>query len=244
MEYSYLSTYSFNELKKMAADMELPSRKSKIGYISDIKNAFNEYEKYKKNKVDKYTKIKQLGNKGQEGITYLVKDIDNKEFAMKTFRKNKSSEALKREYYLQKKASKVGISPRVVEYDSVSKYIVMEKMDVHLIDVMTKQQGNLSRSQQYRIIDIFNKLDSIKVFHGDSNILNYMVRDNIIYIIDFGLSKEITQRIVNNLGTNTPNIYIMTLGLILKLKEMNCPSTSWKYLKKYISEDNIKKFNL
>ena len=244
MEKSSLQTYSFDELKKMAAEMGLQKKKRKLDYISAIQDAFNEYEIYKKNKLDKYTKIKQLGNKGKEGITYLVKDLRDKTFAMKTFRKNKSSEALKQEYYFQKKASKIGISPRVVEYDSVSKYIVMEKMDSHLIDIMTTQNGNLSRIQQSRIIDIFKKLDSIKIFQGDSNILNYMVKENTIYMIDFGLSKDISTKLIKHLGTETPNIDIMTLGLILKLKELGCPSSSWKYFKKYISTENIIKFNI
>ena len=88
----------------------------------------------------------------------------------------------------------------------------------------------------------FEKLDKVGVFHGDSNILNYMIKGDKIYIIDFGFSKEINERLCKKLGTCKPNIDIMTLGFVLKLIELKCPATSWRYLKKYISEENIKKF--
>jgi predicted Ser/Thr protein kinase len=244
MDYTLLERSSFSDLKKMAKEMNLTTKKSKSEYIVDIQDAFKEYENYKTKKVDKYTRIRQLGNKGKEGITYLVRDDKEREFAMKTFKKTKSSNTLKNEYTLQKQAAKEGISPRVVEYDSVSKYIVMEKMDEHLVDVMKKQKGNLSRGQQLQIIDIFKKLDDVKVFHADSNILNYMLKGKRIYLIDFGFSKEITPRLCKKLGTNNPNIRIMTLGFILKLKELNCPCSSWKYLRKEINEEDIEKFKI
>jgi tRNA A-37 threonylcarbamoyl transferase component Bud32 len=244
MDYSLLEKTSFGELKKMAKDMGLESKRSKTEYITSIQKAFQEYEQYKKKKVDKYIRVRQLGNKGKEGICYLVKDNKDKEFAMKTFRKTKSSNTLKTEYILQKKAASVGISPRVVEYDSVSKYIVMEKMDQHLLDVMKKQNGSLTKSQQVQIIEIYEKLDEIKVFHGDSNLLNYMLKGKKIYIIDFGFSKEINQKFIKKLGTDNPNLKIMTLGFILKLKDLKYPPKSWKYLKKYISDENIKKFGI
>ena len=244
MDYTLLEKTSFENLKKMAKDMGLSSHRSKAGYITDIQNAFQEYEKYKENKIDKYTRIRQLGNKGKEGTTYLVRDKRDKEFAMKTFRKTKSSNTLKNEYNLQKKAASVGIAPRVVEYDSISKYIVMERMECHLVEILSKNKARLSRIYQYQILDIFEKLDEVKVFHGDSNILNYMIKNGKVYIIDFGFSREINDRLVKKLGTSTPNTNIMTLGLILKLKELNCDPFSWKYLVKKLSKEEIKKFQL
>lgn len=244
MDYTLLEKTSFENLKKMAKDMGLSSHRSKSAYIKDIKKGFEEYEKYKQNKIDKYTRIRQLGNKGKEGVTYLVLDKKNREFAMKTFRKTKSSNTLKNEYILQKKSASVGIAPRVVEYDSISKYIVMEKMDYHLVEILGKNKARLSRNYQYQILDIFEKLDEVKVFHGDSNILNYMIKNDKVYIIDFGFSREITDRLVKKLGTSRPNTSIMTLGLILKLKELNCDPFSWKYLMKKLSNEEIKKFQL
>ena len=243
-KYNELNNLNFNEIKDMAKNMYLPSRRSKKEYINDIIEAFQEYEDYKRYKIDKYKKIRKLGNEGKEGITYLVKNRRGKEFAMKTFKKNKSSNTLLAEYNFQKIASKYGISPKVYEYDTVSKYIVMEKMNYHMYDTIKSHNGKLLIKYQRQIIDIFKKLDECKVFHGDSNILNYMLKDDKLYIIDFGFSKKITDKLCIKLNTKFPNLDIMTLGLILKLRELKCDPSSWKYLKKHISDDNIKAFQI
>lgn len=244
MDNSKLEKYTLSELKKIGSKMDLPPRRSKKEMIREISKAFKEYENYKKNKLDKYTKNYRLGNKGKEGVTYLVTTKNGKEYAMKTFRKTKSSEILIREYNFQKQASRVGISPRVIENDTVSKYIIMEKMDCHLLDVIKKQKGNMTRTQQERIIDIFTKLDECKIFHGDSNLTNYMLKDNIIYIIDYGFSKEVNSNFIKKIGTSNPNMDIMLLGFILKLKELNCLTSSYKYLLKYLSQEHKKQFKL
>jgi len=239
-----LEIYNISELRDMAKKMSLPCRRSKTDMIKDISKAFQEYLNYKHNKIDKYEKIRKIGTKGKEGITYLVKNREGLEFAMKTFRKSKSSDKLLNEYNLQKRASLFGICPSVIEHDTVSKYIVMEKMEYHLLDLMKKQNGNLNRTQQFRIIEIFKKLDEAKIFHGDANLRNYMIKNNKIYIIDFGFAKIIDRKLCKKYANNQLNMTIMILGFVLKLKEYKCPSSSWKYLKKYISTKSRKKFNI
>ena len=231
-----LNHYSYNELKTMARDMGIKNRRSKKLLVADMGVAIQEYEEYKKHTVDKWTKIGQLGNTGKEGTTYLVRSAKNKEYAMKTFKSNKSSNTLRREAELQQIAGKTGVSPKVIEYDTVSKYIVMEKMDQHLFHLLKKQKGRLYKYQQLRIISIFKKLDEIRIFHGDANILNYMVKDKIIYIIDYGFARHIDKTLIKKLGTNQPNMTIMLLGFILKLKEFGIPEDSYKYLLKYLKK--------
>lgn len=238
-----LEKYSLPELKKMALDMDLQMRRSKAEMIKDITVAFKEYEEYKREKIDKYKRCEQLGDKGKEGTTFLVKDRNGREFAMKTFRREKSSSTLKKEFLLQKKASKKNITPRVYEYDTVSKYIVMEKMDRHLYDEI-KNKGVLSKKFQERILHIFDKLDEAGVFHGDANILNYMIKDGEVYIIDFGFSKEITPNVLKKLETSRPNYHLMTIGLILKLKELSLEEKSYKYLKKALPVEYVNKYKL
>lgn len=242
MNYN-LEKYSLPELKQMAVKMELPMRRSKNEMITEITSAFKEYEDYKKEKIDKYTKYEQLGDKGKEGLTYLVKDKHGKEYAMKTFRKDKSSQTLKTEYSLQKKASKFGITPHVYDYDTVSKYIVMDKMDSHLYDEI-KKKGSLCKKYQERILFIFEKLDKAGVFHGDANILNYMISGGEVYIIDFGFSKEITPRLLKKLGTDKPNSHLMTIGLVLKLKEIGMGENSYRYLQKSLPIEYVRKYKL
>jgi tRNA A-37 threonylcarbamoyl transferase component Bud32 len=245
MNYNHIEKLSYTELKKIAEDMDLKPSRTKEDVLKQVVCALKEYENYKKNNVDKYTKIKQLGNKGKEGITYLVTcKNNNEEYAMKTFRKQKSSEKLRQEVKLQELASTVDISPKIIDVDTVSKYIVMDKMDKHLVDVLNKQNGILNRVQQKQLINIYKKLDDVGVFHSDANLLNYMFKGKQLYIIDFGMAKEITNQLVRKLGTTTPNLHIMTLGLILKLKELNCPETSYDYLSKFLSDEQKEKFNI
>jgi Kae1-associated kinase Bud32 len=245
MNYDELNdSFSYLQLREMAEDMDLKINRSKKDTIKNIIKAFKEYEKYKTEKIDEYTRKHQIGNKGKEGVTYLVKKKNGKEYAMKTFKKHKSSSKLRKEAELQKTAADVGISPNVIDIDTVSKYIVMEKMDKHLIDILRKNKGCLTINYQRQLISIYKKLDEIGIFHGDINLLNYMLKDKKIYIIDFGMSKEITNSLVKKLGTKTPNINIMTLGFILKLKELGCPPSSYKYLVKFIPEENQNQFRL
>lgn len=245
MNRDNLDKFTYLELKNIATDLHLNVRKSKDDMIGDILKAFREYEKYKKDKIDKYTKGKQLGENGKEGITYsVICSTDGKEYAMKTFRRNKSSALLRKEAELQKKAADVGVAPNIIDIDTVSKFIIMEKMEKHLLSVMKAQNGEMTRQQQKQIITIYKKLDEAGVFYGDNNLMNYMFKGKKLYIIDFGIAKDITSALVSRLGTTTPNITIMTLGLILKLRDMGCSSKSYEYLSKYLSEDHRQQYNI
>jgi len=242
MDYGKLQQYNYSELKDIAENMGLTIRRSKANIIEDIKIAFKEYESYKKDKIDKYKKGEQLGEKGKEGTTYLVTTNNGKTYAMKTFRKQKSSSTLQKEAELQKLAADVGAAPNVIDIDTVSKYIVMEKMDCHLLDVVREQGGILSRKQQNDLIKIYKKLDKAGVFHGDANLLNYMYKDGKLYVIDFGMAREITFSLRKKLGTNNPNIDIMTLGLALKLRELNFSESSYKHIIKHLSYEQQVQF--
>jgi tRNA A-37 threonylcarbamoyl transferase component Bud32 len=221
-------------------NIKIPKKKDEL--IKMMLKCFQEYEKYR---LEKYEKLEQLGNKGKEGITYLVKDKKTgKIYAMKTFKKNKSINNIKKEAELQSLAAEFGISPVVIDVDIINKTIVMEKMDKHLFDIMKLQNGDLTETQQKQIIKIYKTLDEAKVFHGDSNILNYMYKGKKLYIIDFGMSKKIDELLIKKLGTNTPNMDIMTLGFILKLKELNCPKSSYVYLLKFVGETEKIRFDL
>ena len=193
---------------------------------------------------NKYIKKEQLGDKGKEARTFLVIDKFDCEYAMKIFRKNKASNKIVEEVTLQRKCSDAGISPKVVDYDTEKKFIVMEKMDGHLIDHMKMTKGILSENLQNQLISIYKKLDKLKIFHGDANILNYMMKDGKIFIIDFGFSKEITPAFLKKLNTSAANYDLMLLGFILKLKDMKTPKSSYAYLKNHLTPAKIAKFNI
>ena len=185
------------------------------------------------------SKLPCLG-KGREAVTYLV----NKKYAMKKFKSTKSATNIEREGLLQKLASRTGLSPTVIKINKVDKYILMEKMDYHLVDEMKKRNGNLTKKQQMDIIHIYKSLDRIGIFHADSNIMNYMYKNGKLYIIDFGLSRLVDDKLIKQYNTDKPNMTFMLLGFVLKLKELNCPSTSYAFLAKYLDKEVVKKFDL
>lgn len=243
MSYS-LEKYSLPELKKMGSEMDLAPRRSKSQMIKDIERAFQEYEEYKQEKIDRYTRLQKLGE-GKEGTVYLVKDSkNNKEYVMKTFRKTKSSSKIKLEYTLQKKASKKGVCPKVIDYDTVSKYIVMERLEHHFLDELKKQKGNITKKQQERILEIFKKLDEAGVLHGDANLANYMMKEGQIYLIDYGFAKEINNKLKKKLKTDSPNEHFMLVGFILKLRELEIEEKSYKYLSKALPKNLKEKYGL
>jgi tRNA A-37 threonylcarbamoyl transferase component Bud32 len=233
MDYKKIKLLSYTDLKCIAQEMEIPIRRSKEALLVDVIAGLKEYEKYKRTKVDKYTRHSQLGNPGKEGTTYVVSDKHGNEYAMKTFRRQKSSDTLRNQAELQKLAAESDAAPNVIDIDTVHKCIVMERMDRHLLDVMKKQKGVLTITQQRQIIGLYRKLDNSGVFHGDANPMNYMYRGRKLYMIDFGMAKPITSSLVKKLGTDTPNVHIMSLGMVLKLKEMGCPQESYDYISKH-----------
>lgn len=243
MSYKNLDDLSHKVLSEIAREMDLPLKRSKKDLLFLIKKAFREYERYKKKTIDKY-KRKHLLGKGKEGVTYSVSDKHGREYAMKTFKKTKSADRIIREAELQKLASEEGISPRIIDVDTVSNYIVMDIMDEHLIEKIRKQKGEITQKQQREIINIYKKLDKAGVFHSDPNLQNYMLKNNKVYIIDFGMAKKITQSLKSKYGTNSPNMELMTLGFVLKLKNNGFPKSSYSYMIKFLSEDQKTMFNL
>ena len=239
----FLDNKNLQELKLICTKLEIKCKcaSSKDRIKKDIITFLNKDENSFK-KI--YQAHEQIGNIGKEGIVYIIKDQNDKEFAMKQFKKTKSSKKLEIEFDIQKQASKFNICPQVYDVNIIEKYIIMEKMDNHLIDIMKLQNGNLTQKQQLDIIKIYQTLDKAKVFHGDSNILNYMYKNKKLYIIDFGMSSAVDDKLIKKLKTDTPNFTIMTIGMIIKLKELKCPDHSYKYLLKFVSDENKFKYSL
>ena len=58
------------------------------------------------------------------------------------------------------------------------------------------------------------------------------------------MSKKIDDKLIKKLKTNTPNMSLMNLGFILKLKELECPPSSYSYLIKFVSEKDKQDYRL
>lgn len=212
------------ELEIIASDIKARKFSKKSDMVDSILDARNE----------RYKICDQLGEPGKDAITYCVL-LKNKKYAKKQFKPRKSVKKIEEEAQLQIKASKVGISPKIIEINDRHKYIVMDKLDKHLIDVNGLKKISLDHQKQ--LIKIYNKLDEQGIFHGDANPLNYMIKNKKLYVIDFGMSKKITPQLQKKLNTNTPNLTIMTTGMVIKLKLMNYPVSSYSYLLKYLPDE-------
>jgi len=224
--------FSFYQLKDIAEDCGInPYNKSKPDLYREIMSHFCEEEKDLP-KTDTYREVKEIGRGGNDSVVYLAKK-DGKEFAMKKFNSNVCTKEIKKEVGYQKKAS--GISPEIVDVDYEKKSIVMEKMDSHVVDYLTKNKGKFPIKYQKRLIEIFTALDEKGVYQADPNILNYMFKGDRIYMIDFGMCKPINKYLIKKLGTDKPNMKYTLLSFICKLKEGNCSPRSYSHLLKYVS---------
>ena len=206
-----------------------------------VKDYTPEFLGYKKEGVSDYIKLSQLGKPGKEGTVYLVSHpVTLKRYAMKTFRKKKSGRTLEKEAFYQHLASKQGISPKIIEYNTEEKYIVMEILNQTLLDVI-KTQGTLTSDQQQQILNIYKRLDSIGVMLNDANPLNLMEKDGKIFAIDYGFAKFTDHKDFKDYPY--PNSQLMPLGLLLWLKDRH-PTRSWTVLRNAISPEVRNKMNV
>ena len=133
-----------------------------------------------------YEVFNQLGETGKDGSTFLVR-YNGVEYAMKTFKKSKSVKNIEKEGLFQILASYSGVVPRVFDINPEEKYIVMEKMDYRLLDLI--KQNQITKEEV--IADLYHvaeKLDETDVVQNDSNIRNFMYKNGKMYVLDFGFA--------------------------------------------------------
>jgi len=194
--------------------------------------------------LEKYSIKQQLGLKGKDGKTFLVVDKFGYEYAMKQFRKNKSIDGILTEVQFQRRCSEHRISPKIIDVDTKNKFIVMEKMDYHLLDEINANGGLLTEKRQKELVCVLQEMDRIGVFQGDANLLNYMVKNDRLFVIDFGLAKEIDKKLLKTTGTTSPNLKLMLLSFVIKLKESHAKEESFRFLKKFLSEEDRKNLSI
>lgn len=191
-------------------------------------------EKKETNKTEYYN-LSQLGRKGKEGTVYLTVDMDNpdKFYAKKQFKMAKSSLKIEKEAGFQKIAAEAGISPKIVDVNLKEKFIVMEKLDKTLYEILKQQQCILTVDQQKQILDLYKKLDEVGIFMNDANPLNIMEKDGRLYIIDFGFAKYTSHKDLKKY--RNPNYQLMPVALLSWVKN-KCPTKSWTVIRDSISD--------
>jgi tRNA A-37 threonylcarbamoyl transferase component Bud32 len=235
-----LEIMSLPDIRKLAKECDIDiSNKNKEDLIKSLQKVFKIVEKRR----SKYTELTPIGYKGKEGTVFTVKDKKGQVFAMKKFRSGKSGARLENEAYLLEKACSIGISPLLIDYSRSNLWIVMEKLDSNLFDILKSTNGILTKKVQQQMIDIFKKLDEIQIFHADPNPLNFMFKDGKMYIIDYGFAKTFDEISVVNLHTRTPNMDYMPLGFFMKIKD-NCDIRNFPVLIKHIPRDKLSQLGI
>jgi tRNA A-37 threonylcarbamoyl transferase component Bud32 len=155
--------------------------------------------------------IQQLGQDGAQGVVSLVKFPNGLRAAMKQFKKTKSSARIEAEADFQQRAARAGIAPEVMHVDLDKKRIFMEPMSARIVDVLKRGSQHFSDD----LLHIMRTLDEIGILHNDGNALNLMLnREDRLKIIDFGLAKEITEK-VRKKWQGEPNVKV-TLHMMRK----------------------------
>lgn len=218
-----------SDLRKSAEDLGIDIRgMTKSSIVRAINKASGQGESSK----HAFRIIGPLGVQGKEGSVAEVKIGRGRVMAMKRFRKNKSSAKIRKEAELQIIAAQAGLAPKVEEYNLVEKYILMEKLEDNLYDILLKKKGKLSQKVQRDLLRLFRALDLIGVFHKDPNPLNFMYdADGALRVVDFGFAEQISQ----TKHGFSPNMDQMTLGLVLKLREV-FPGVEYPVLKQALPE--------
>jgi tRNA A-37 threonylcarbamoyl transferase component Bud32 len=245
---SVLTSRDLSEMKLFQL-RDLARKRSLMGFSSMKKDSL--IEELSKLKIEggveakeefKYLSLGQLGKKGKEGTVDLVIDVDTKQtYARKKFRSSKSPTTLRREAEFQQLAADVGATPKIIEVDYQKKWIIMEKLDRTLCDIIKDQNGNLTFDQQKQILNLYHTLDRIGVFHNDGNPLNIMEKNGRFYLIDFGFAKFSTHKSLKD--RKQPNFDLMPLALLHWLKD-KVPTKEWTLIREAVPEHIYQKLKM
>jgi len=187
--------------------------------------------------------IKQLGHTGSEATVYLAESetVQEKFYAVRVINKPVSADQFRQEVAFQKVCAQRNISPHITFADEETQTIMMDCMDSLLVKYINSMH-KLKLKHQEDILFIFKTLDELKIFHGDANLLNYMVHNGCVYIVDFGMAKHIDNKLISALGTSTPNMDLGLLSFMLKLRERHVLPSGYKRLKQALSPEMEKLF--
>lgn len=256
MSRNQLLQLNIHQLKKICESVKIPcEKKSKSQIIDILDSTFNKkqvtkqttanpFKKEEKSIVSKppYKIINSIGIEGRDGKVSLV-SFKGKKYALKQFRTSKPSEEIKKEINFLEKASKEGISPKIIHYDLKEKYIIMDLLENSLFDVLRMTNGIMSVFQQREFVKLNEKMDQIGIYHGDPSPLNFLFdKKNKLKVIDFGFSEYIDKKFIQKHNSKTPNQKFMLLGFILKMKSLGVDvDNNYNYIKRYIDKSDLEK---
>jgi predicted Ser/Thr protein kinase len=192
--------------------------------------------------MDKYF-IHRIIKKDKNSSVWNITDVNKNTYILKKIHK-KNIYDVYTEINFQNITSSYDISPTIFSCFFKKKSFVMEKLDNDLLYFLKKNNFVIPLKIQKRIVEIFRKLDTLRIFHGDSNLHNFMFKNNQLYIIDYGMSEKIDENFIKKNKTENPNMDLMGSVLILKLKKLGVKPKYYKYILENISLSIKNKYKL
>ena len=162
--------------------------KTKVDFLKKILE--NKYKTLKILKEDKRSLVKVIEIDGNEFVLKIPKEKNTRKWQrfVNIFRGSDSF----RNYKTMEKLEQIGINSTVAVFAA-------EKRSPFVVDsflIMEFLEGEkINESDYSKVIDELNKLHLKGYLHGDSQIQNFMKRNNKIYMIDFRLQKNIYGKI-------------------------------------------------
>ena len=158
----------------------------------------------------------------------------------------KSIRMIQKETYLQERAAKVGICPRILALNEEERYVIMEKVEETIVDYAKMNRGEKSEYvlpvvHQDRIIEMMYKLDEVGVLHNDGNPLNLMFNDNNeLMLVNFGLSELIDDAMLEKRGIH-PNVSLTMWDFNRRLGHYRITTPKLKNLCDKYTKDLLKR---
>ncbi|MEM5815210.1 MAG: KEOPS complex kinase/ATPase Bud32 [Candidatus Aenigmatarchaeota archaeon] len=124
-----------------------------------------------------------------EGRKVLVKERVKKSYRIEELDLELRRERTRREARLLAEARKVGVpTPQVFYVDEKGSKIIMEFIEGEKIkDLIEKIEVKKVEEIFQQIGESIGKLHSFNIIHGDLTTSNMILKDNLVYFIDFGL---------------------------------------------------------
>lgn len=133
-----------------------------------------------------------------EGEKSIIKERIPKSYRIRQLDDKLRKERTKKEVKLLTEARKIGVStPRILHVDEKTFKIVMEKIDGTMVrDFLNSSPDKDVERVCFEIGRLVGKLHQNNIIHGDLTTSNMILKDGIVYFIDFSLG-DISSRAEN-----------------------------------------------
>ena len=174
------------------------------------------------------------GKKGREGTTFRAG-----EYAVKLFKKKKSSTKLAKEADLQSTAADYGVAPVVHFVSTTEKFIIMDALEETIVDKGRREKWtSLPAEYRAQLYALCKRLDTAGVVQNDGNPLNLMLDGNgRLFIIDYGFAMKIDRKVHKEYGPQ-PNVSLTLWSFSRRLGQYRFVNDLRKNIVDEYMEDN------